>query len=279
MKIDAHQHFWKLNLGYYSWLTPDLQAIYRDFSPEELKTELDTAGIDGTVLVQAAATVAETRYMLSLAEEHDFIKGVVGWIDFESANAITTLQQLATSPKLVGIRPMIQDISDDDWMLNESFCGVFDAMIQHNLVFDALTFPRHLKILKRLLERHPHLSVVIDHASKPNIEAGEFEPWATEMADIATLATTHVKLSGLVTEAGSDWTVQQLQPYVSHLIKHFGPHRLLWGSDWPVCLLASEYQRWREASDELLSELDDGMRKSVFGENAARVYRLDRTGS
>lgn len=275
MKIDAHQHFWEIQRGDYGWLTPDLKPLYKDFTADELATLLNANSIDGTVLVQAAPTVAETRYMLSIADRNDFIKGVVGWVDFETDDTLEILSELADEPKLVGIRPMIQDIADNDWMLKEQFAPVYQQLISKNIVFDALTLPKHLANLKQLIERHPDLKVVIDHASKPEIEAGQFDEWATQMADIASMSNADVKLSGMVTEAGSDWSVKQLKPYVDHLLEHFGPQRMIWGSDWPVCTLASTYDQWCDATSQLIDELSDSDKADILGLNAIRAYSLN----
>ena len=175
MRIDAHQHFWRLERGDYGWLTPELEPIYRDFEPDDLAPHLSANAISGTVLVQAAPTVAETHFMLELARQNAFIRGVVGWVDFEHPEAADTITSLAEDPHLVALRPMIQDIADDDWMLKPQLSTAFDAMIAGGLVFDALTLPRHLKNLLELLSRHPTLRTVIDHASKPEIASGQFD--------------------------------------------------------------------------------------------------------
>ena len=276
MKIDAHQHFWDLHRGDYGWLTPDLEPLYKNFAPADLEPLLKSTGVDGTVLVQAAPTLAETRYMLSLADQHDFIKGVVGWVDFEADDALDTITELATLPKLVGIRPMIHDIEDSDWMLKAQFTPVLKQLEEHNLVFDALTRPLHLPNLKQLIDRHPNLNVVIDHGSKPEIENGVIEPWATQMAEIAAAGKASVKLSGLVTEAGSDWTVEALKPYVDHLLEHFGTKRMIWGSDWPVCTLASSYKKWHDSTNELLNGFSESEISNVLGHNAIRIYGLKK---
>ena len=276
MKIDAHQHFWDLHRGDYGWLTPDLEPLYKNFAPADLEPLLKSTGVDGTVLVQAAPTLAETRYMLSLADQHDFIKGVVGWVDFEADDALDTIAELAALPKLVGIRPMIHDIEDSDWMLKAQFTPVFKQLEQHNLVFDALTRPLHLPNLKHLIDRHPDLNVVIDHGSKPEIENGVIEPWATQMAEIAAASKASVKLSGLVTEAGSDWTVEALKPYVDHLLEHFGTQRMIWGSDWPVCTLASSYKKWHDSTNALLNGFSETEISNVLGHNAIRIYGLKK---
>ncbi|MEO0497964.1 MAG: amidohydrolase family protein [Pseudomonadota bacterium] len=277
MKIDAHQHFWSLARGDYGWLTPDLAPIYRDFSPSDLAPLLAEQGIEGTVLVQAAPTLEETHYMLALADAHDFIGGVVGWVDFESEDAPQTIAKLSAHPKLVGLRPMIQDIEDPDWMLGDGLTPAFEAMIAHDLVFDALTLPRHLKNLLQLIGRHRELKTVIDHGSKPEIEKSNFMSWADDMATLAQETNASVKLSGLVTEAGSDWTVETLAPYVDHMIEQFGPSRILWGSDWPVCILASSYQTWCTATHSLLQGHGESAKAAIMGLNAQRIYNLGGT--
>ncbi len=274
MRIDAHQHFWKMERGDYGWLTPDLTRIYRDFAPPDLAPFLTRHGIDGTIVVQAAPTIAETEYMLSLVEEARFIKGVVGWVDFESATAPADIERLAQHPSLVGLRPMIQDIEDVDWMLRDDLTPAFDALKAANLTFDALTLPPHLPNLSQLLARHGDMRTVIDHGSKPYIADGLIGDWATEMAALAAETNAYCKLSGLVTEAAQSWTVNDLRPYVDHLLSTFGPERLIWGSDWPVCTLAATYDRWVEATDALLKDLNENERAAVLGKNAAAAYRL-----
>ena len=273
-RIDAHHHFWFLERGDYGWLTPDKEPIYRDFLPADLKPLLAAAGIDGTILVQAAPTVAETEFMLGLAREATFIRGVVGWVDFEDPRAPDEIARLSMQSALVGLRPMIQDIADDTWMLGEGLVTAFDALIAADLTFDALTLPRHLSALRKLLARHPNMRTVIDHGSKPMIRDGVLDGWDKDMAALAAETSAFCKLSGLVTEARADWTVDDLRPYVDHLLDSFGPDRLVWGSDWPVCTLASSYGRWLDVTGELLSGLTEGETSAILGGNAARAYRM-----
>ncbi len=273
-RIDAHQHFWSLARGDYGWLTPEMEPIYRDFLPADLRPLLAEAGIDGTILVQAAPTVAETEFMLGLAREEPFIRGVVGWVDFEAPSASDDIARLSRQPALVGLRPMIQDIADDGWMLGEGLVATFDALIDADLTFDALTLPRHLPALRELLARHPNMRTVIDHGSKPLIRDGIMDGWDQDMAALASETSAFCKLSGLVTEAHADWTVDDLRPYVEHLLDTFGPDRLVWGSDWPVCTLASSYGRWVEVAGELLSGLAEDETSAILGGNAARAYRM-----
>ncbi len=273
-RIDAHQHYWSSERGDYGWLTPDMEPIYRDFLPADLKPLLSAAGIDGTILVQAAPTVAETEFMLGLSCEESAIRGVVGWVDFENPNVPDDIARLSQQSALVGLRPMIQDIAEDSWMLGERLGPAFGALIAADLTFDALTLPRHLPALRELLARYPDMRTVIDHGSKPLIRVGLMDGWDKDMAALASETSAFCKLSGLVTEAGADWTVDDLRPYVDHLLDTFGPGRLVWGSDWPVCTLASSYERWVEATGELLSGLTEDERSSILGKNATRAYRM-----
>lgn len=275
MRVDAHQHFWKISRGDYRWLTPELTRIHRDFHPEHLAPLLARHGIERTIVVQAADSLDETRYLLELAAKHEFIAGVVGWIDFEDPNACSVLGELSRSPKLRGIRPMIQDIADPAWMLRESFTPIFQALVEFDLSFDALVLPHHLENLTTLLSRHPDLSVVIDHAAKPKIRERLLEPWASHMTRLAKETNASCKLSGLVTEASEHWSVADLAPYVDHLIATFGPLRLIWGSDWPVLELQGTYDRWVAATDELLAALPASDRAAILGGNAKLFYEID----
>ena len=275
MKIDAHQHFWELNRGDYGWLSPNLGAIYRDFLPDDLEPLISRHDISGTILVQAAPTVAETDFLLKLAERAPFIKGVVGWVDFESPNAPSEIFRLVEHPALVGLRPMIQDISDIDWMLSSRLKPAFNALVKADLTFDALTLPSHLINLFQLLSDHYEMRTVIDHGSKPQIRNQQYSDWAKNIKRIASDTKAFCKLSGLVTEAGPNWTVNDLKPYVSHLLNTFGPHRLIWGSDWPVCTLAASYDRWIEVTHNLLDHLSKEDRLAIMGGNARTAYKLD----
>lgn len=274
-RIDAHQHFWRLSRGDYGWLTSALEPIYRDFEPDDLVPLLKREGIAGTVLVQAAPTEAETEFMLSLADAHPFIEGVVGWTDFAAPDAPARVARLARYPKLKGLRPMIQDIADVDWMLRPELDPAYAALIEHNLVFDALVLPRHLDNVLRLLQQHPGMRAVLDHCAKPEIRDGNFDEWAARMAAIATGTSAWCKLSGIVTEAGPGWTVEALRPYVQHVLRVFGANRVIWGSDWPVCTLAANYADWASATATLLSGCSAVEREAILGGNAATAYGLD----
>jgi L-fuconolactonase len=272
-RVDSHQHFWRLDRGDYGWLTPALAPIYRDYLPEHLAPQLAQAGVGSTILVQAAATVEETRFMLDLAREHPFIAGVVGWVDFESDDVAETIAALATDAGLVGLRPMIQDIADTEWMLEDKLAPAFESMIDYGLVFDALVLPRHLPALLELAARYPDLVMVLDHGAKPPIATGDLESWKQAITELARSSPMVCKLSGLVTEARSaDPAV--LAASVEHLLDAFGPARMMWGSDWPVCELVCSYSEWRSVTDTLLARLKTTEREQIFSGTARATYGI-----
>jgi L-fuconolactonase len=273
-RIDSHVHFWQLARGDYVWLTSALAPIYRDFGRDELAPLIAAAGIDAVVLVQAAPSEAETHFLLDWAARYDRVAGVVGWVDLEARNAPERIAALAGNPRLKGVRPMIHDIPDPDWMLRDEFGAAFRAIAAQGLAFDALVRPPHLAALRRLVDRHPGLRIVIDHAAKPAIASGAFDDWAAAMTGFARDTPVSCKLSGLVTEAGADWTDERLRRYVDHLVGAFPAERLLWGSDWPVVTLAASYGAWWGAANRLLGGLDAPARRHIFGATAAVFYRL-----
>jgi L-fuconolactonase len=272
MKVDAHHHVWRIGRGDYTWIDSG-SPLHRDYTLADLRPLL--GDITATVLVQAAASEAETAYLLNVARNSEgLVRGVVGWEDFAAADAATRITGLATDGLLKGLRPMLQDIDDTDWILQPGVQPALQAMQAAGLRFDALVQLRHLPVLLRLAERHPDLPLVVDHAAKPAIAGGALHPWAADIARLASETPALCKLSGLVTEAGPDWNVDRLRPFVDHLLTCFGPSRLIWGSDWPVVTLAGGYARWREATEHLLSDLDDSGREAVLGGNAVQFYGL-----
>ena len=278
-RIDAHQHFWRLSRGDYAWLSADLTPLYRDFEPADLLPHLRQTGIVGTVLVSAAPTAAETRFLLELADANDLIAGVVGWFDMEAPDAARQLAELAEHPKLVGVRPMIQDLPDDEWMLRPALDAAYEAVIHRDLVFGALVLTRHLPHLATLVDRFPELRVVVDHGAKPEISAGvagwrDYTAWRDGLEALARPGTAACKLSGLVTEAGRHWRWQNLRPFAETLVELFGSDRVLWGSDWPVVELAGGYEAWWNATECLLAGRSADERDAILGGNAGRVYRL-----
>ena len=275
-RVDAHHHVWRLDRGDYGWLTPSLAPLYRDFTLSDLRALLAAANIEATVLVQAAPTVAETRFLLDVAHESGgLVQGVVGWVDLAAADAIETLRTLSNDALLKSVRPMLQDLDDPDWIVRPEVQPALAALPQLKLRFDALVKPRELKSLLRMLERHPDLAVVIDHCAKPDIAGNGWQPWAEDLAALARHTRVHCKLSGLVTEAGTHWSVEALRRYADHVLQCFGPERLLWGSDWPVVTLAASYAAWVAATDALLAGVSRADKDRIFGGNARRFYWLD----
>lgn len=267
--IDAHHHVWHVARGDYGWMSPEM-AIARDYGLDDLRPLLGE--VVGTILVQAADTAAETDFMLSVARgSGGLVRGVVGWVDLAAPDAPAQVAARAADKLIRGLRPMLQDIDDTGWILRPEVQPGLAAMVAHGLRFDALIKPRHLAVIGELARRHPGLAVVIDHAAKPDIAGGGFEPWAGQMAKLARETVWCCKLSGLVTEAGSAWTPDDLRPYVAHLLAEFGPDRLMWGSDWPVVDLAGGYARWREAA---LALVPVSAQAAIFGRTAARFYGI-----
>ncbi|MEM1133564.1 MAG: amidohydrolase family protein [Pseudomonadota bacterium] len=275
MRIDAHQHFWRRDRGDYDWLTPEMGPLWQDYLPDDLAPILESHAIVGTVLVQAAPTDAETEFMLSLAREHPLIRGVVGWTDLTAIDAPIRIAALASEPLLVGLRPMLQDLDDDDAILAPQVQPALAAMAHHKLALDALIRPRHLSRLVLLRERHPSLRIVIDHAAKPDIASGDLKSWSRDLAAVAADGVTHCKLSGLVTEAAAGWCLDDLRPVVEIVLEAFGPERVMWGSDWPVLNLASSYDSWVVVSHTLLADLDQEQQAHVLGDTARRFYKLE----
>lgn len=273
MNIDAHQHFWRLARGDYHWMgtSNDLAPIRRDFIPADYHALRNEHDIAATVLVQAAASIEETEYMLGLADGTDWIAKVVGWIDFENGAHRRHLERLARHPKFAGVRPMIQDIPDPEWMHRPEVQWAYSAIVDLDLTFDALGHPRHLPAFLRLFDRYPTMRIVIDHGMKPAIRDRAFDGWAAKMGEIAQSTTAFCKLSGLVTEAEAHWPEAALKPYVDHVLDVFGTTRLMWGSDWPVVNLAGGFARWHAAAHALVPE---AARADVFGATAARFYRI-----
>ena len=274
MRIDAHQHFWLLANRAGGWPPPELAEIHRDFLPEQLMPLLQQHGIGASVLVQSLPNREDTTFMLDLATRHACIQAVVGWVDLKAADASERIGAFATHPKFRGLRPMLQDLPDDAWIADPALTPAVDAMRRHGLSLDALVLPRHLPALLTFAKRFPELPIVIDHAAKPAIASGAMVPWKDDIARLAALPQVHCKLSGLVTEAAANWSVGDLQAYVDHILDVFGAQRVMWGSDWPVLNLAADYERWIEATEALLSRLDEFAREQVLGITAQQFYRI-----
>ena len=277
-RIDSHVHVWNIARGDYGWLapTPAMSPIYRDFSLDDLRPALTSAGIGAAVLVQAAPTVAETRFLLDVARNSGgLVRGVVGWADLAAPDAVPIIEKLAANRLLKSMRPMLQDLEDPCWITQPQVAIALRALAGLGLRFDALVTPRELPWLLETLPRHPKLAVVVDHCAKPDIAHAVWQPWAADIAALAADTSAYCKLSGLVTEAGAAWTIDHLRPYADHIMACFGSGRVMWGSDWPVVTLAASYDDWLTTSDALLGWLTPTEREAVCGGNAARFYGLD----
>ena len=277
--IDAHHHLWQLARDDYGWIgggrDPVLAPIERDYLVADYQALAHANGITGSIVVQAAQTVAETRWLLEQARaSRGLIEGVVGWIDLPAADAPDSLAGLARNPLLRAIRPMLQDIPDADWVLQPKLVPALRAVTALDLAFDLLVRPRHLQAVLALLTRHPDLRAVIDHGAKPDIAHGQWQPWADDMRRIARDTAAYCKLSGLVTEARTGWKTADLRRYVEHLIECFGAERLMWGSDWPVMLLNGSYEGWLAAAKQLVGACSVAERAAILGDNAMFFYRL-----
>ncbi len=279
MKIDAHHHFWNPARGDYHWMPVDHPVLTRPYDQRDMEPLLAAHAIEKTVLVQAAQSIAETEYLLKIADDSPAVAKVVGWIDFQNRDDLRQLERLKRHPKFAGVRPMVQDIADDDWMLRHDIQWAFSALVELDLTFDALGFPRHLPNFLTIFRRYPDLRAVVDHCMKPQIgEAGALDPgfsaWATGMARIAHETGAFCKLSGLVTETHGKWSAAKLHPWASHVIEQFGADRIMWGSDWPVCLLRASYADWLHCAETLTQALSEKDKLKVFGHTAANFYRI-----
>jgi L-fuconolactonase len=276
MRVDSHQHFWQASRGDYYWMTPTAPILCRDYGPEDLRPSLEKHLIDKTVLVQAAPTVAETDFLLNIARQQDFVAGVVGWLDMENEDFLDQFERYGRDPKFIGIRPMLQDIPEDDWILRPRVLERLGEIAARDFPFDILTYPRQLPYVLKALEKTPNLRAVVDHISKPEIKARKMEPWKSLMGEVALHPNVYCKLSGMITEADQKkWVPDDLRPYVEWVVEVFGLNRVMYGSDWPVCLCAGSYDRVIDALAGILApHLDPTSESAVFGGNAARFYKL-----
>ncbi len=289
MVIDAHQHFLFPSRIRYPWLDdPSLAPIRRDFTPADLRPLLQEAGVDKTVLVQTRSSLEETYEFLAIADQTDFVAGVVGWVDLADPHVGTTLDELLSSPNgryLVGIRHQVHDEPDPGWLLRDPVQAGISELGTRGLVYDFLTRVRELPACLETARNHPETRFVVDHIAKPNIAEGQWEAWEERLAPLSELPNVWCKLSGIVTEADwHGWTVAQIAPYVRRVLELFGPERCLFGSDWPVCNLAASYGRVKDALESILLSIDPdlftpGSKQwaGIFGRNAATVYRLGET--
>lgn len=275
MNIDSHQHFWSYDAAKYPWMTDQLASLRRDYLPADLSPELARAGLDGCVAVQAQQTVEEARWLLSLADAHPFIKGVVGWVDLQSDRVEEPLAELARHPRFVGVRHVVQDEPDDNFMLRPAFQRGIGKLRQFNLAYDILVFPKQLPASIQLATNFPGQRFVLDHIAKPFIRDGTISPWREQFRELAQAPNVWCKISGMITEANwTAWKHEDFRPYLDVAFEAFGEDRVMFGTDWPVCTLAGSYAQVHELVADYTSSLSAAARAKFFGDNATKFYGL-----
>jgi L-fuconolactonase len=269
-------HLWDPQRGDYGWLTPQLQPLYRRFGAEHARPLLNASLVDGAVLVQAAPTEAESEYLLGIARAMPWVRGIVGWIDFDAADSVERLHRWASRPEAVGVRPMLQDLEDPAWILDSRRAGVLQAIAERSLVFDALIHPMHLNVIDSLATRHPDLTIVVNHAAKPDIGSRVDAGWRAGMQQIARHSNVRCKFSGLMTQLTPGTSREAVPAVFAELLEMFGVERLIWGSDWPVLTMAATYEEWRTVSLDCIESLGTAAQEAILGGNAIRTYRLEQ---
>ncbi len=277
LTVDAHHHLWKYTPDEFGWINDSMRALRRDFLPEDLYQVTAQAGIQATVAVQARQSLEETRFLLEVARSSQVIRGVVGWVPLTSPEIPGILDELSGQSRLKGLRHVIQDEADENYILRNDFNRGVAAMSGTGLVYDILIYAKHLPQAAAFVDRHPDQAFVLDHIAKPPITLGAagLEPWATNLRELARRPNVCCKLSGMVTEADwQDWSLDGLRPYLDIVVESFGPGRLMAGSDWPVCLVATDYKEWFETLRAYFASFSETETAAIFGGNAASVYRL-----
>lgn len=275
MIIDAHHHLWEYNERDYFWMTGSMTSLRRNFLADELEEAMRTSGVDATVAVQARQTLAETEWLLQLAERHCFIRGVVGWVPLIDPQVEEQLERFARNPVLKSVRHVLHDEADDFYMLREDFNRGIGLLKRFNLAYDILVFERHLPQTITFVDRHPDQLFILDHIAKPLIREGKLSPWRENIAELGRRPNVYCKLSGLVTEADwKHWKADELRPYFDVVLTAFGPQRLLFGSDWPVVTLACGYRAWMDTAHEFICDLSQDEQQSILGGTAVAAYRL-----
>jgi|SRR6185503_19691536 len=274
--VDSHQHFWQVGRFDYPWMTPEIDVLCHDYLPGQLEPILQRNGVHQTIVVQASNSVAETKWLLGLADQNQLIAGVVGWVDLQSANVGEQLAELAAHPKFKGVRHLVESEPADDWLAQESVIRGLRELESRKVSYDLLVHTRHLKHAKRAIDECPELRFVVDHLAKPPVARGDVDEWARRLKTIAAAQNVWCKLSGLVTEANwTSWRIEDFIPYVDKALEYFGPGRMMFGSDWPVCVLAASYEQVLEAFNTLLADLGDEDRELIFSKNATQFYRIE----
>ncbi len=276
MRIDAHHHFWQIGRYDYVWMGPQLGVLQKDYLPQDLQPLLERHRIDRTILVQTISSIDETRWFLGLAEQHPFIAGVVGWVDLTDPGVADVLDELRQHPKLVGIRHQVHDEPDLNWLLRADVWRGLAELAYRSIPYDLLIRPQHLPASLAVAREFPDLSLIIDHVAKPRIAEDVYDDWAEGMARLAQFPNVACKLSGMITEADwQHWTPDDLRPCIDHVIGHFGTRRVMFGSDWPVCLLAGSYSQVIEALKTNVAGWSEAEQQDIFGNNASRWYQLE----
>lgn len=274
-RIDSHHHLWRYSRQAYPWISPEMKVLERDFLPEDLEPELERHRISGSIAVQARQTMEETSILLAEASQHAWIRGVVGWAPIASQSFPAILERLCEQPKLKGLRHVIQDEPDDDFILGQDFNRGIRRLHATGLVYDILIKEKHLPQTIQFVDRHPEQVFILDHMAKPRIAAQELSPWRERIRELAERENVYCKISGMVTEAAWDnWNAEQLRPYYEIVLENFGPRRLMMGSDWPVCLLATSYSRWIAVLEEWIGALSAAEQSRIVGGTAVDAYRL-----
>jgi len=275
MVIDSHQHFWNYEPVKHDWIDDDMSVIRRDFLPSDLKKEYDNYGIDGCVAVQADQTLAETDFLLQLSNENDFIKGIVGWVDLRSETIKTDLEKYSIHKKIKGFRHVVQGEPDHNFLLRSNFLRGISTLKYFDFTYDILVFPHQLGAVLEFVKRFPNQKFVIDHIAKPYIKDGFFNGWATLMKNIATYQNVECKISGMITEADyKSWTPAQIEPYMDVVLNAFGSSRIMYGSDWPVCLVAGNYKQVKDLVTHFIANLSVSEQADIMGNNAIKFYNL-----
>lgn len=275
MKIDAHQHFWIYNEEEYPWIDDRMEILKRDFIPAQLMEEIEPAGFVGSVAIQARQSVDETRWLLSLSQQYSFIKGVVGWVDLQSDKIEEHLIEFAGESKFVGVRHLIQDEKEIDFMLKKEFRRGIAYLQDYGLTYDLLIYPEHLKVAGKLVQKFPELKFVVDHLAKPAVKNNILEPWASDIKDLAQYENVYCKLSGMVTEGNwENWNPSDFIPYMDVVIESFGPERIMLGSDWPVCLVAGSYQSVVDLVLNYIKQCSENERQKMQCDTCISFYSL-----
>ena len=274
-RIDSHQHFWRYNSQDYPWIDATRESLKVDYMPPDLLPLMQATGIDGTVAVQARQNLRETEFLLELADEYDFIRGVVGWVDMRADDVEAQLERFAAHPRLVGVRHIVHDEADDRFMLGGNFLRGLAKLKTCNLTYDLLLFPRHLPVAIEVVRRFPEQPFVLDHIAKPFIKDGLLEPWERDIRQLAAFDNVFCKVSGMVTEAAwGGWTQDDFRPYLDVVFDCFGIDRLMFGSDWPVCTLAGSYRQVVGIVETYIAALSPDEQTRVMGGAATEFYQL-----